>query len=108
MARHIAKNIVAADLSDQVLVQLAYAIGVAEPVSIHVDTNGTGHVDDRKIEAAIREVFTLTPKGIIDHLQLRRPVFRPTAAYGHFGRDEEGFTWELLDHVADLKTACGA
>ncbi|MEO1369790.1 MAG: methionine adenosyltransferase, partial [Acidobacteriota bacterium] len=108
MARHIAKNIVAAELSDQVLVQLAYAIGVAEPVSIHVDTHGTGHVDDRKIEAAIREVFTLTPKGIIDHLQLQRPVFRPTAAYGHFGRDEDGFTWELLDHVDDLKTAAGA
>ncbi|MEM1183192.1 MAG: methionine adenosyltransferase [Acidobacteriota bacterium] len=106
MARHIAKNIVAAELADQALVQLAYAIGVAEPVSIHVDTNGTGHVDDRKIESAIREIFTLTPKGIIDHLELRRPVFRPTAAYGHFGRDEDGFTWELVDHVDDLKTAC--
>ena len=107
MARHIAKNVVAADLADEALVQLAYAIGVAEPVSVHVDSSGTGKVDDRKIEAAIREVFSLTPKAIIDHLELRRPIFRPTAAYGHFGREEEGFTWELVDHVDDLKTAAG-
>ncbi|MEM9593894.1 MAG: methionine adenosyltransferase [Acidobacteriota bacterium] len=107
MARHIAKNLVAAGLASRTLVQLAYAIGVAEPVSIHIDTYGTGTVDDRKLEGVVRDVFPLTPKGIIEHLDLRRPIFRPTAAYGHFGRDEEGFTWELLDHVADLKSAVG-
>ena len=107
MGRHIAKNLVGADLCDRVLVQLAYAIGVADPVSIHVDTYGTGKVDDRRLEAMVRDIFPLTPKGIIDHLDLRRPIFRPTAAYGHFGRNEEGFTWELLDHVDDLKSAAG-
>ena len=107
MARHIAKNLVGADLADRVLVQLAYAIGVADPVSIHVDTYGTGNVDDRKLEGMVRDIFPLTPAGIIDHLQLRRPVFRQTAAYGHFGREEEGFTWEELDHVDDLKSAAG-
>ncbi|MCG8455661.1 MAG: methionine adenosyltransferase domain-containing protein, partial [Holophagales bacterium] len=71
------------------------------------DTEGTGQVPDSAIEAGVRQVFQLTPKGIIDHLELRRPVFRKTAAYGHFGREEEGFTWELLDHVDELKSACG-
>ncbi len=107
MGRHIAKNLVGAGLAERVLVQLAYAIGVADPVSIHVDTYGTGTVDDRRLEAVVRDIFPLTPKGIIDHLELRRPIFRPTAAYGHFGRDEEGFTWEHLDHVDDLKSAVG-
>ena len=107
MARHVAKNLVGAELADRVLVQLAYAIGVADPVSVHVDTYGTGKIDDRKLELMVREAFPLTPKGIIEHLDLRRPVFRQTAAYGHFGRDEEGFTWELLDHVDDLKRAAG-
>ena len=107
MARHVAKNLVGAGLAERALVQVAYAIGVVDPVSVHVDTYGTGTVDDRKLEAVVREVFPLTPKGIIDHLDLRRPVFRPTAAYGHFGRDEEGFTWELLDHVDDLKSTVG-
>ncbi len=107
MGRHIAKNLVGAGLAERVLVQLAYAIGVADPVSIQVDTYGTGTVDDRRLEAVVRDIFPLTPKGIIDHLQLRRPVFLPTAAYGHFGRDEEGFTWEHLDHVDDLKSAVG-
>lgn len=103
MARHIAKNLVAAGLADRVLVQLAYAIGVADPVSIHVNSYGTGQVSDRKLESLVRDIFPLTPKGIIDHLDLRRPVFKPTAAYGHFGREEAGFTWELLDHVKDLQ-----
>lgn len=103
MARHIAKNLVAAGLADRALVQLAYAIGVADPVSIHVNSYGTGQVSDRKLESLVREIFPLTPKGIIEHLDLRRPVFKPTAAYGHFGREEAGFTWELLDHVSDLQ-----
>ena len=107
MGRHIAKNLVGAELCERVLVQLAYAIGVADPVSIHVDTYGTGKVDDRRLEAMVRDIFPLTPKGIIEHLDLRRPIFRPTAAYGHFGRNEEGFTWEHLDHVDDLKSAAG-
>ena len=105
MARHIAKNLVGAGLAERALVQLAYAIGVADPVSVHVDTYGTGTVDDRRLEAMVREIFPLDPKGIIEHLQLRRPVFRQTAAYGHFGRSGEGFTWEDLDHVDALKAA---
>ena len=107
MARHVAKNLVGAELAERVLVQVAYAIGVVDPVSVHVDTYGTGKVDDRRLEELVREIFPLTPKGIIEHLDLRRPIFQPTAAYGHFGRDEEGFTWELLDHVDDLKSAVG-
>ncbi|MEM6797184.1 MAG: methionine adenosyltransferase [Acidobacteriota bacterium] len=106
-ARHIAKNVVGAGLADRALVQLAYAIGVAEPVSVFVDTEGTGTVSDLKISEAIREVFDLTPKAIITNLKLREPVFRQTAAYGHFGREEDGFTWELLDRVDDLKSAAG-
>ncbi|MEE8522324.1 MAG: methionine adenosyltransferase [Thermoanaerobaculia bacterium] len=107
MARHIAKNLVAADLADRVGVQLAYAIGVAEPVSVHVETFGTGNVDDRRLEALVRDHFPLNPKGIIEHLDLRRPIYRQTAAYGHFGREEDGFTWEDLDHVEDLRQAAG-
>ena len=103
MARHVAKNLVAADLADRVTVQLAYAIGVADPVSVHVDTAGTGTVSDSRIVSLIRENFPLTPKGIIEHLQLRRPVFQQTAAYGHFGRTGDGFTWEALDHVDALR-----
>ncbi|MCR9295361.1 MAG: methionine adenosyltransferase [bacterium] len=94
MARHIAKNIVASGLADRCEVQLAYAIGVAEPVSVHVDTQGSGRVSDDKICEVVREVFPLSPGGIIDYLQLKRPVFRQTAAGGHFGRTGEGFTWE--------------
>ncbi|HEX9731473.1 MAG TPA: methionine adenosyltransferase [Thermoanaerobaculia bacterium] len=105
MARHIAKNLVAAGLAGRVLVQLAYAIGVADPVSVHVDTYGTGRLGNRRIEKLIREHFPLTPKGIIEHLDLRRPIYRRTAAYGHFGREEDGFTWEDLDHVDALKAA---
>ena len=107
MARHVAKNIVAAKLASRVEVQLAYAIGVADPVSIMIDTFGTATVPEDTIKAAIREVFPLTPLGIIDYLDLRRPIYARTAAFGHFGREEPGFTWERTDRVDDLRTACG-
>jgi len=96
-ARYVAKNLVASGLCDRAEVQLAYAIGVAEPVSIMIDTNGTGKVKDAKLTDLVREHFDLTPKGLIDHLKLRRPIFRKTAAYGHFGRNEPTFTWERTD-----------
>lgn len=101
MARYIAKNIVAAKLARRATVQLAYAIGVVEPVSVLVDTHGTGTVDDHKLEAAVRATFDLTPRGIIVTLNLRRPIYRATAAYGHFGRSE--FAWEQVDAVARLR-----
>lgn len=94
MARHVAKNIVAAGLADRCEVQLAYAIGVTEPVSVHVDTQGSGRVDDQKIQEAVRDLFPLSPGGIIKYLDLQRPIFRQTAAGGHFGRSEKEFTWE--------------
>ncbi len=105
MGRYVAKNIVAADLADECEVQLAYAIGVADPVSVRVDTAGTAKVDEAKIAAAVREVFPLNPKGIIEHLELRRPIFRHSAHGGHFGRSEAEFSWEKTDKVADLKSA---
>ena len=108
MARYIAKNIVAAGLADKCEVQLAYAIGVAEPVSIRVDTFGTGKVSEAKLIELVRENFKLTPKGIIESLNLRRPVFKKTAAYGHFGRSGESFTWEATDKAAALKTGAQA
>ena len=101
MARYIAKNIVAAKLASRATIQIAYAIGVAEPVSILVKTHGTGSVADEKLEAAVRAVFDLTPRGIIEALDLRRPIYRQTAAYGHFGRSE--FSWEQTDAVGRLK-----
>jgi S-adenosylmethionine synthetase len=104
-ARWIAKNIVCAGLADRCEIQLAYAIGVAEPVSIMVDTYGTGKIPDAKLVRIIRQHFDLTPKGIIDTLHLRRPIFQRTAAYGHFGREEEGFTWEVCSKVDDLRKA---
>jgi S-adenosylmethionine synthetase len=107
MARYVAKNIVAAGLATECEIQLAYAIGVAEPVSVHVDTHGTARVDEDKISAAVREVFPLTPKGIIEHLKLRRPVFLKTASGGHFGRNEDGFTWEATDQAGALRKAAG-
>ena len=107
MARYVAKNIVAAGLADRCEVQLAYAIGVAEPVSVLVDTLGTGKVDETKLEALVRKNFSLTPKGIIESLNLRRPIFKATAAYGHFGRKGEGFTWEATDKAAALKEQAG-
>ncbi|MBN1435734.1 MAG: methionine adenosyltransferase [Sedimentisphaerales bacterium] len=102
MARHIAKNIVAADLADAVEVQLAYAIGVAEPVSVKVDTKRTGKIPEAKLTKIVRKVFPLTPGGIIQHLNLLRPVYFPTSRHGHFGRTGDGFTWEKTDHVKDI------
>ncbi len=107
MARHIAKNLVAAGLAERLAVQLAYAIGVAEPVSVHVDTFGTGELPDGRLERLIRDEFALTPAGIIDYLDLRRPIYRKTAAYGHFGREREGFFWESVERAADLRAAAG-
>ncbi|HWA07473.1 MAG TPA: methionine adenosyltransferase, partial [Ignavibacteria bacterium] len=98
-ARHLAKNIVAAKVAKECMIQLSYAIGVAQPVSIYVDTNGTGRVADNKIAAFIKKNVNLTPKGIMERLRLRRPIYRKTAAYGHFGRNEKEFTWEKLDLV---------
>ncbi len=108
MARYVAKNIVAAGLASKALLQLAYAIGVAEPVSVLVDTSGTGRVSDEKIAELVRKHFDLKPKGIIEHLNLRRPIYRQTAAFGHFGRTEPEFTWELTDKAAALKADAGA
>jgi len=107
MARYIAKNVVAAGLARVCEIQLSYAIGVAEPTSVHIDTFGTHEADPKKIETAIREVFSLTPKGIIETLGLMKPIYRPTARHGHFGRKPEGdfFTWERLDKSDALKKA---
>ena len=107
MARYIAKNCVAAGLADRVQVQLAYAIGVADPVSVLVDTFGTGRVGDEKIGELVRSHFSLTPKGIIESLNLRRPIYRQTAAFGHFGRSEPEFTWERTDVAEVLKRDAG-
>ena len=103
MARYIAKNLVAAGLAERCEVQLAYAIGVAEPVSVMVNTFGTGTVPEEKITQMIRAHFPLTPKGIIDHLKLRRPIYRKTAAFGHFGRTEDSFSWEATDKADELR-----
>ena len=105
MSRYIAKNIVKAKIARSCEVQLSYCIGVAEPVSVDVRTFGTGEVDEAKISKAIREVFSLTPKGIIESLDLLRPIYTKTAAYGHFGREDEDFTWEKTDKVDELKKA---
>jgi len=105
MARYIAKNIVAAEVADRCEVQLAYAIGVPAPVSVLVDTFGTSKEDEKSIALAVREVFPLTPTGIIETLDLQRPIYRKTAAYGHFGREEPEFTWEKTDKVDELKKA---
>ncbi len=105
MARHIAKNIVAGGLASRCEVQLAYAIGVADPVSVMVDSFGTGAVDDVRLASIVRDVFPLTPKGIIAHLDLRRPIYRPTAAYGHFGRTEDTFSWEKTGQAVALTAA---
>ena len=107
MARYVAKNIVAAGLARRCMVQLAYAIGVAEPVSVMVDSQGTASVPDAALEAAVKKVFRLTPSGIIASLDLARPIYRKTAAYGHFGRAEAGFTWERTDRVDALRVALG-
>jgi S-adenosylmethionine synthetase len=107
MARHVAKNIVGAGLAERAQVQVAYAIGVAEPVSIMVETFGTGKVPNAKMEQLVRRHFDFTPAGIIKYLNLRRPFYRKTAAYGHFGRNEPEFTWERLDRVKDLRDDAG-
>lgn len=107
MARYIAKNIIAAKLAEKCEVQLAYAIGVPEPVSILIDTKGTEKADIDKIERLVKKHFPLTPRGIIDHLKLRRPIYKQTAAYGHFGRSESAFTWEKTDKAALLKRESG-
>ncbi len=107
VARYIAKNIVAAGLAERAEVQLAYAIGVADPVSVRIETFGTGKVGDAKLTELVRKNFSLTPKGIIDSLNLRRPIYRATAAYGHFGRTEPEFTWEATDKAAALAEQAG-
>ena len=107
MARHIAKNIVAAKLAERCEVQLAYAIGVADPVSVRVDTFGTSKVDPAKLSDLVRANFKLTPRGIIESLNLRRPIYRKTAAYGHFGRNDVDFTWEATDKAAQLASDAG-
>jgi S-adenosylmethionine synthetase len=105
MARYIAKNLVAAGLAERCEVQLAYAIGVAEPVSVMVNAFGTGKVEEARLVELVRATFPLTPKGMIEHLKLRRPVYRKTAAFGHFGRTEPTFSWEASDKVEELKSA---
>jgi S-adenosylmethionine synthetase len=107
MARYIAKNVVAAGLAERAEIQLAYAIGVADPVSVSVDTFGTGKIDQNKISELIRANFQLTPRGIIESLDLRRPIYTKTASYGHFGRNEPEFTWENTDKADTLKKQAG-
>jgi S-adenosylmethionine synthetase len=108
MARYVAKNVVASGLAEKCLVQLAYAIGVAEPVSVYIDTSGTGKVSDERLSEIVRAHFKLTPKGIIETLNLRRPIYRKTAAFGHFGRSEPEFTWERTDQADALRADAGA
>jgi S-adenosylmethionine synthetase len=105
MARYIAKNIVAAGLAEKCTVQLAYAIGVAEPVSVRVDTHGTGRFDEDTLSEVVSKNFQLTPKGIIETLDLRRPIFKATAKFGHFGRTNDEFTWEKTDKADVLLKA---
>jgi S-adenosylmethionine synthetase len=105
MARYIAKNVVAAGLADRAMVQLAYAIGVADPVSVMVDTDETGRIAEATITELVRQHFKLTPRGIMEELDLRRPIYKKTAAFGHFGRCEPEFTWERTDKAAALKSA---
>jgi len=107
MARYIAKNIVAAKLARRCEIQLAYSIGVAEPVSVYANTFGTSVVDEDKLAAAIRKIFPLKPSELIKYLQLKRPIYYKTAAYGHFGREDDEFTWEKTDKVDELKTYFG-
>ncbi|HEY7114531.1 MAG TPA: methionine adenosyltransferase [Thermoanaerobaculia bacterium] len=107
MARYVAKNLVAAGIAERALIQLAYAIGVADPVSVHVETYGTGRIPEEKMVALVREHFALTPKGIIESLDLRRPIYKQTAAFGHFGRPLSDFTWEKTDKAEALAKAAG-
>jgi len=103
MARYIAKNLVASGICSRATIQIAYAIGVVEPVSVMVDTHGTSSIDERKIEQCVRKVFRLTPRGIIESLDLLKPIYRRTASYGHFGREGEGFAWERTDKVEEIR-----
>ncbi|HQD84915.1 MAG TPA: methionine adenosyltransferase domain-containing protein, partial [Quisquiliibacterium sp.] len=107
-ARYVAKNIVAAGLASKCLVQISYAIGIARPTSIMVTTHGTGKVSDERLAALVNEHFDLRPKGIVQMLDLLRPIYQKTAAYGHFGRNEPDFTWEKTDKAAALRAAAGA
>ena len=107
MARYVAKNLVAAGIAERALIQLAYAIGVADPVSVHVETYGTGRIPEEKMVALVRDHFALTPKGIIETLDLRRPIYKQTAAFGHFGRPLPDFTWEKTDKAEALAKAAG-
>jgi len=107
MTRYIAKNLVAAGIADRIEVQIAYAIGIPEPVSIFVDTFGSGKVEEDKIIEVIRKNFDLRPKAIIETLNLRRPIYRKTAAYGHFGRNDDDFTWEKTDRAEALRKQAG-
>ncbi len=107
MARHVAKNIVAAGLATECEIQISYAIGVAEPISVLIQTFGTGKIGGEKLAAVVRELFPLTPKAMIDYLNLRRPIYKETARHGHFGREEDNFTWERTDRIDDLKRAAG-
>jgi S-adenosylmethionine synthetase len=107
MARYIAKNIVAADIAERCQVQLAYAIGVAEPVSVYLDCQGTAKIDENQLSELVRANFQLTPKGIIDSLDLRRPIYKQTAAFGHFGREEAGFSWEFTNKAEQLRSDAG-
>jgi S-adenosylmethionine synthetase len=104
MARYVTKNLVAAGFARACQIEVAYAIGVAHPVSVHIDTRGTGAISDEKIAQIVKEVFDFRPSKIIQKLDLLKPIYRPTAAYGHFGRQGEGFTWEQLDMVDTLKS----
>jgi S-adenosylmethionine synthetase len=107
MARYIAKNVVSAGIADRALVQLAYAIGVADPVSVMVHTEGTGRIPEEKITEIVRKHFKLTPRGIMEELDLRRPIYKKTAAYGHFGRSDSDFTWEATDKAVKLASDAG-
>jgi len=107
MARHVAKNLVAAGVARKVEVQFAYAIGVADPVSVMADTFGTGAIPDDEITDLIRSTFKLTPRGIIESLDLRRPIYRATASFGHFGRSGAGFTWERTDKADSIRSQAG-
>jgi S-adenosylmethionine synthetase len=107
-ARHIAKTVVAAGLADECEIQIAYAIGEKDPVSVMVDSFGSGKISDDKLTKIVRDAFDLTPKGIIERLKLRRGIYRKTAAYGHFGREDQDFTWELVDYAEDLKRRADA
>ena len=110
-ARYVAKNVVAAGLADKCTLQVAFAIGVSKPLSVFINTNGTGRVDEEKLSVVIQDMVDLSPRGIREHLQLSRPIYARTAAYGHFGRAPDadgGFSWESMDLVDDLKSAFGA